>query len=197
MKTTNKITAVIDESNTTEFAPLKTYNNINELRADLTRLIIKFDNNPDYYTKKDYYLLISVLTGGLDFISSNSSCSANFEKLQAEIDEIRETVSKITGTKPPQDDNEEGGLSGPSQAPDYITLLSLNNRLESLEKILDGLLQSETPLNGGSGITIEDNTIHAKLKEDIQVYGVNIGNIKNNTTISGGTTIVDLLKQML
>jgi hypothetical protein len=42
-------------------------------------LIIRFDTKPDYYTKKDYQLLIAVLTGGLNFL--DTQCNNNIPDL--------------------------------------------------------------------------------------------------------------------
>ena len=57
-----------------------------KLKELMSELIIRFDTKPDYYTKKDYQLLLAVLTGGLSYLYAN----------QDALDPIRDDLAHLT-----------------------------------------------------------------------------------------------------
>lgn len=65
-----RMQAVVDDAykQSTVFAQYPTISSKEELDQLLAQLLIRFDTRPEYYTKKDYQLLISVLCGALDYI---------------------------------------------------------------------------------------------------------------------------------
>jgi peptidoglycan hydrolase CwlO-like protein len=73
------------------------------LAKQLSQLIIRFDTKPDYYTKKDYQLLIGVLTGALTYLYNNSGSESDIaelleklEGLQAELNDLKKDVGDIS-----------------------------------------------------------------------------------------------------
>lgn len=70
-----RMQAVVDDAykQSNVFAQYPTISSKEQLDQLLAQLIIRFDTRPEYYTKKDYQLLISVLCGALDYIGKQES----------------------------------------------------------------------------------------------------------------------------
>lgn len=64
-----------------------------ELQALLTKVVIRFDNNPNYYTKSDYSHLIWYLCQSLGYNISNQTCiDKRLIEIQQQIDHLKQLV---------------------------------------------------------------------------------------------------------
>lgn len=55
--------------------------------------MIRFDTRPDYYTKKDYQLLIGILVGSIEFLHAQSTAEIpDFEALIKDVNNLIEIV---------------------------------------------------------------------------------------------------------
>lgn len=77
IKCLQKITEGVFEGSSNLFADgnYDKIDNIVELQKFLTQVIIRFDNNPDYYTKRDYQYLIALLYRSLLYLYETNSGS--------------------------------------------------------------------------------------------------------------------------
>lgn len=160
---------------------------LEDLQKLLTQVIIRFDNDPNYYTKRDYYHLIWYLCQSLVFLIEGGVVSkseldgirALIEQLNIRIDGVDEHVTTLAG---------------------YI-YTELPAKFESLQtKIseLEGLLlEKQDKLEAGSGIKIEDKTISSIYTGESFKTSVKVGVLEAGSDIQTGDDIVDILKSIL
>ena len=147
---------------------------LSNLQELLTQVAIRFDNDPNYYTKRDYQYLIWYLCKSLKYLENNDVTKEDFNKIQKSAEEL---LARIEALEIETDELKDQDLK----------------ILEDIEN----LKNNQQILKAGSGISIEDEIISSVLTEDIQVYGVNIGEVGDTDILKSGTPIVDILKQML
>lgn len=145
--------------------------NLQEL---LTQVVIRFDNDPNYYTKRDYQYLIWYLCKVLKYLENNDVTKEDFNNIQKSVEELLARIETIK-----------------------IEVSELKDQDIKILEDIEHLKNNQQGLKAGSGISIEDEVISATLTEDIQVYGVNIGEIGDTNILKSGTSIVDILKKML
>lgn len=144
---------------------------ITELQHILTQVIIRFDNDPSYYTKKDYQCLIGYLCKNLiHLISQDDIISESVTSMTTDLSELSDRVQKL-----------EDALDG-------------GNIQELLTEILE---TKQDKLTTGDGITINDNVIANVWTEEDLIPSINIGGLTTSDTISKGDSIVDILKRIL
>lgn len=168
---------------------------IEDLQKLLSQVVIRFDNDPNYYTKKDYYYLIWYLCQSLVYLSNSGQLSeSDLTELQEEVSQLKTRIeSEIDPTL--QDilvRLEELEDAGKNQLPGRFD--AILERIEALEEVVD---QKQDMLSTGSGIKLEDNTISAKSTESFKVSNVNIGGYKDGMIIDENTPILEILKTIL
>ena len=167
---------------------------IDDLQKLLTQVVIRFDNDPNYYTKRDYYYLIWYLCQSLVFLSQQGTIS------DGQLDEIYSRITILESKVEELDKNYEGLSERVSVISDQVynqfpgQLENINTKIAELEALL-----SEKPevLQAGSGIQIEDNIISARTKESFQVSKVSIGGYTDGMIIEENTPILEILKTIL
>lgn len=70
---------------------------VEDLQKLLTQVVIRFDNDPNYYTKRDYQYLIWYLCKSLIYIGSKE-IPDNFEQLVDDISDLLERLAKLEKT---------------------------------------------------------------------------------------------------
>ena len=212
-KALNFLQAIVDKDYATdlEFDDLPEIGR-EDIVALLSQLIIRFDTKPDYYTKKDYQLLIGVLTGALTYLYNNSGSESDIaellerlESLQSELNDLKKDVGDISAE-----------VSSINQTifqlldkfDDYVPEEGFEDRVnELIEAALSNdpqpAPQKQIRYTEGSGIDISagdsDDTrvVSAVLTEPITVSNVSIGGYSNGMVIEEDTPIVDILKTIL
>lgn len=77
----------------TKFDEFVQFESIEQLHQALSELMIRFDTRPDYYTKKDYQLLIGILVGSIEFLHAQSTAEIpDVEALIKDVNNLIETV---------------------------------------------------------------------------------------------------------
>lgn len=170
-----------------DFSGVKTPS-LDDLKNLLSEVIIRFDNDPDYYDKRDYQYLIWYLCQNLVYLHENSNLSeikddikqlANrVDKIDPDLVEILDRISKL------EEDQDE--------IPDLIN--TIESKLQTIESELQN---KQDVLTAGSGINIIDDIVSATTTDDIKVTNVRIGRYTDNTIIQKGTDIMEILKNML
>lgn len=114
---------------------------IEELRQLLAQLIIRFDTRPDYYTKKDYQLLIALISGTLQHVfKANTLSSENEDVLIVEETAEKGRVLKPQlGTLQEQDEDNNGAYIGTGINESKLITIGdirnyINNKLTWIEK---------------------------------------------------------------
>lgn len=155
---------------------------IEELQKLLTQVVIRFDNDPNCYTKRDYYYLIWYLCESLIYITNTSQASIDsLTTLQTQIDTL---MSRLDGV-----DSQITSILNQLAA---IDVTSLDNRITQLEQqIQQGLLTA------GSGIEIASNTINAVYTDPTFHTTVKVGGLDAGSEIKQGDKIIDILYQIL
>lgn len=191
---------------------LPSIQSVDQLQQLLSQLIIRFDTKPDYYTKKDYQLLIGVLTGALTYLYNHSAGESDIadlwkiiQSLKLEINDLKTDIDEIS-----------------------TNISSINTAIEFLSKRFDNYVQEsefEYRVNelieqyhaddppqqapqkqityiGGDGIKItatdtDTRSVNAVIKQPITVSNVSIGGYSDGMTIDQDTPIVDILKTIL
>lgn len=156
---------------------------IEELQKLLTQVVIRFDNDPNYYTKRDYYYLIWYLCESLIYITNTGQASVDsLTALQTQIDAL---IPRLDGV-----DSQITSILNQLAA---IDVTSLDNRVSQLEQqVQQGLLTA------GSGIAIDStNVISAVYTEPTFYTTVKVGGLDANSEIKQGDNIVDILKKIL
>ena len=147
---------------------------LENLQELLTQVAIRFDNDPNYYTKRDYQYLIWYLCKSLKYLENNDVTKEDFNNIQKSAEEL---LARIESLEIETDD--------------------LKDWDRKILEDIENLKKNQQVLEAGSGIMIKDEIISSVLTEDIQVYGVNIGEVGDTDILKSGTPIVDILKQML
>jgi hypothetical protein len=95
---TKNLSLILEEGFTGEstYDDMPEITDLEQLQRLLSKLIIRFDTKPDYYTKKDYQLLIGVLTGALNYLYSNGVNDSRLEDIESSIKTLQDSVSTIT-----------------------------------------------------------------------------------------------------
>lgn len=143
--------------------------NLQEL---LTQVAIRFDNDPNYYTKRDYQYLIWYLCKSLKYLENNDVTKEDFNDIQKSAEEL---LARIEALEIETDELKDQDLK----------------ILEDIEN----LKNNQQVLEAGSSIEIdENNKINAIISEDIQVT-IPVGGL--NRTIQAGEDITAVLKELL
>lgn len=71
---------------------------LQNLQQLLTQVVIRFDNDPNYYTKRDYQYLIWYLCKSLIYIGSKEIPDVDFEQLVNDISALLERLDKLEKT---------------------------------------------------------------------------------------------------
>lgn len=177
---------------------------LENLQKLLTQVVIRFDNDPNYYTKRDYQYLIWYLCKSLVYLDGNCTSKEEFleviEKLkeaidfiQKQLDDTKESVealnTAVADLNTRQDAIEKELQESISKLKEEITYLRdyVNAKLESLQ----------LEIKGGEDITITDSVVDIALSEDIQVEYTTVGNVTHGDTIAKGRSLTEVLKQLL
>lgn len=154
----------------------------------LSQVIIRFDNDPNYYTKRDYYYLIWYLCQNLVYLHENSNLSEikdDIKQLASKVDKIDPELAEVLDRVSKLEEAQEG-------IPDLL------DTIESKLQTIDSELQNKQDiLSAGSGINIVDDTVSATITDDIKVTNVRIGRYTDNMVIEKGTDIMEILRNML
>lgn len=185
----SRLQLVLDEVNSNfqgdvDYDSLPHINSYEDLVKQLSQLIIRFDTKPDYYTKKDYQLLIGVLTGALTYLYNNSGSESDIAELLERLDDLQAELDNYV----PEEGFED----------------RVNELIEAaLSDVPQPVPQKQIRYTEGSGIDISasdsDDTrvVSAVLTEPITVSNVSIGGYSNGMVIEEDTPIVDILKTIL
>ena len=166
---------------------------LEDLQKLLTQVIIRFDNDPNYYTKRDYYHLIWYLCQSLMYMAEGGVSEGDLTDIYNKITQLMSRVNDI--------DLQFDALS------EKVTVLAdqiytelpakfedIHTKLSELESLL---LNKQDKLDEGTGIKIEDNIISARATESFKVSNVSIGGYKDGMTIDENTPILEILKTIL
>lgn len=165
---------------------------LEDLQKLLTQVIIRFDNDPNYYTKRDYYHLIWYLCQSLLYLAERGASEQDLSDIYTKITQLTSRIDDV--------DLQLEGLQ------ENMTLLSDNIYIELpaqfqdiYNKIteLEQLLSKQDKLEEGTGIKIEDNIISARATESFKVSNVNIGGYTDGMIIDENTPILEILKTIL
>lgn len=145
---------------------------LENLQELLTQVVIRFDNDPNYYTKRDYQYLIWYLCKSLKYLENNDVTKEDFNNIQKSAEEL---LARIEALEIETDELKDQDL-------------------QILEDI-ENLKKNQQVLEAGDSIEIdEDNKINAIISEDIQVT-IPVGGL--NRTIKAGEDITSVLKELL
>lgn len=165
----DKLNAIVDEAHEVgrTFDLNQSITTIDQLKQALAELIIRFDTKPDYYTKKDYQLLIGVLANGLNFLY-NYGCGE--EELRNQIISIISELNLVS------DDKMNSAIR------EAVTTLgsSLQDQLDALKSAL----RKDIDANTESIVNIETK---------ISSIDQNINSI--NQSLNSQSSAIDQLKQ--
>ena len=183
-KALNFLQAIVDKDYATdlEFGDLPEIGR-EDIVALLSQLIIRFDTKPDYYTKKDYQLLIGVLTGALTYLYNNSGSESDIAELLERLEDLQAELDNYV----PEEGFED----------------RVNELIETaLSDVPQPTPQKQIIYTEGSGIDIsasdsDTRVVSAVLTEPITVSNVSIGGYSNGMVIEEDTPIVDILKTIL
>lgn len=159
---------------------------LNKLQELLTQVAIRFDNDPNYYTKRDYQYLIWYLCKSLKYLENNDVTREEFDKLKQVFSELENNVVFKR-----QFEILEKSVNSLSE--DVKTLKDDNIKIK--EEIKQ-LLENQQVLEAGDSIKIEDNKISAVLDEPI-TPNVTIGGIEKGELLEEGVSLTDIIKQLL
>lgn len=178
----NEMKAVVDDAYQTAsiFTSYPKIETVEELRQLLSQLIIKFDTRPDYYTKRDYQLLIGILTGALDYLYTDGEVTdSSLQDIEDSIKKLQDSVSTIT---------EDISQIRSDHDTDIAQALDLIQNLDT---------SKQDKLIAGEGVTIENDSISAGWTGNPLIVSVNVGNYKAGDTITSQDSIVDILTHLL
>lgn len=154
----------------------------------LSQVVIRFDNDPNYYTKRDYYYLIWYLCQNLVYLHENSNLSEledDIKQLAARVDLIDPQLVSILERIAGIEQNQAG-------IPELLK--TIESKLQLIE---EELASKQDILSAGSGIHIVEDTISATTTEDIKVSNVRIGRYTEDQVIEKGTDIMEILRNIL
>lgn len=183
---------------------------LEKLQQLLTQVLIRFDNDPDYYTKQDYYYLLRYLCDILLQIDSLKKSNLGFnDQLSTILNEITELQNLLDIKQ----DKEDQSLSTTSKTivgsinelkssidstVDKINFVegSVSKNTEQITLVWDAIENSNPAYTEGSGIDIKDGEISAVTDYDINVT-IPVGGFEEPQTITAGTDITTILKKLL
>ena len=190
---------------------------VEQLQQILSELIIRFDTKPSNYTKKDYGILISVITGALNYLYSNTSNSDKLDELEELINQLFTLVQNVEGltaslqqqiSSLQQQFNTFASKTNTSISQLQSSVTNINTKFDNyynkseVDNLIEGidfsdeLSAKQDKLTSGSGISISNNEISAVVTEGFTT-SVTVGGIQTGTKITNTVSIVDLLKQIL
>jgi hypothetical protein len=70
--------------------------NLDELKVALTEVVIRFDNDPRSYSKKDYYYLIMLLSKSLIYLYKHEETDKEVADMEASIQSLIQAVDQLT-----------------------------------------------------------------------------------------------------
>lgn len=145
---------------------------LENLQELLTQVAIRFDNDPNYYTKRDYQYLIWYLCKSLKYLENTDVTKEQFDKLDALVKVLENRVNNLD---------------------ERVT--ELEARDEDIKQEIEQIQQKQQKLKAGKSIEIDrDDKINAIISEDIQVT-IPVGGL--NRTIQAGEDITAVLKELL
>lgn len=113
---------------------------LENLQELLTQVVIRFDNDPNYYTKRDYQYLIWYLCKSLKYLENNDVTKEDFNDIQKSAEELLARIE------------------------------ALEIETDELKEDIENLKNNQQVLEAGDSIEIdENNKINAIVSEDIQV----------------------------
>lgn len=222
----SKLQAVVDDTfqGQTSFESLIQFKDQEELHKAISQLIIRFDTKPDYYTKKDYQLLIAVLTGGLNFL--DTQCNNNIPDLSDIYAKIQILEDKLNTVSSDLADFERDATLILNQiildlhTVSAVTIPQIQTDLLNLTQVVNSVQnqsnqntsdivnldfrvsqleanQNQQYLVEGSGIDITNDVVSAVSTETFTVSNVNIGGYTDGMVITEDTPILEILKTIL
>lgn len=166
---------------------------LEDLQKLLTQVIIRFDNDPNYYTKRDYYHLIWYLCQSLLYLAERGASESDLSDIYTKINQL---TSRIDGIDLQFDALSKKLAVLTDQV--YIELPAkfedIHSKIMELESLL---LSKQDRLEEGTGIKIEDNIISARATESFKVSNVNIGGYTDGMIIDENTPILEIIKTIL
>lgn len=145
---------------------------LENLQELLTQVAIRFDNDPNYYTKRDYQYLIWYLCKSLKYLENNDVTKEDFNNIQKSAEELLARIEALE-----------------------IETDELKDWDRKILEDIENLKKNQQVLEAGDSIEIdEDNKINAIISEDIQVT-IPVGGL--NRTIKAGEDITAVLKELL
>lgn len=151
---------------------------LEDLQKLLTQVIIRFDNDPNYYTKRDYYHLIWYLCQSLLYLAEGGTSESDLSEIYTQIRQLTDHIDGI--------DLQFDALSQ--------KITGLTDQVSTLESLL---LSKPDKFEEGTGIKIENSIISARATESFKVSNVNIGGYTDGMTIDENTPILEILKTIL
>ena len=176
---------------------------IEEMQQLLTQVAIRFDNDPNYYTKKDYQYLIWYLCSQLIYCTSDTiDWGEQIEKLIQDIEALHIRIDSafkdISGLGTRIDRLISRVDNTNIRIDETLKMIDANSdAISDIKDQLKNLNPSESVLEAGTGIKIEDNIISAKTDNAFTVSNVTIGEYSDGMVIDANTPIVDILKKIL
>lgn len=198
---TKNLSLILEEGFTGEstYDDLPEITDLEQLQRLLSKLIIRFDTKPDYYTKKDYQLLIGVLTGALNYLYSNGVNDSRLEDIESSIKTLQDSVSTTT------DDVSQIRADHNTDIA-YVQNLIQNLDTSKQDKLIAGnnitisgntISAEGKNYTSGEGVKIENDSISAGWTGNPLTVSVNVGNYKAGDTITSDDSIVDILTHLL
>lgn len=137
----DRLQAIVDEAHQSSsiFSKYPQIGDKEQLEKLLAQLIIRFDTRPDYYTKKDYQLLISILCGTLQHLYGWDIISDNEDIIKVTHDESGAAViSPQVGTLTEANEDSNGNYTGTDNNEKRIATIGdirtyINNKLTWIE----------------------------------------------------------------
>jgi len=180
-----------------------------DLQKLLSQIIIRFDNDPSYYTKRDYQYLIWYLCQILQYAgnSENGATDEDIHNLFIQLENLSKRVDELED-KTDRTDNKISELEDllkelQEQIDDVPNRLPSQEVIGEMTDAINTLFETkQDKLASGSGIDITDNTISAVVTDgDIQVINTKIGKYDSTNSdtnlIPEGTPIIEVLKGIL
>lgn len=94
-KMTSSVSPVIKGENNILSPDFQTITNIDELRVALSQVLVRFDNDPRMYTKKDYYYLLMLISRSLVYLYEENASDSKDEELQNQITDLKIQLDQL------------------------------------------------------------------------------------------------------
>ena len=170
---------------------------IEKLKTILSSVLIRFDNDPNYYTKEDYGVLIWYLCQNLLFVlQSQQSKPDDIEQIQVDLTQLGEKVGILEHTtdqygkalEPLQTAiNSKQDASSDQLDTDEKTVIGAINELAGLVKTLESdfayLSDNYITYTPGDSINIDDGEINTVLHNDIYSNTNDFGYLKQGVVL--------------